>query len=833
MKFINTSFIFVNFIFLISLLCHFSLAKSKQTVHCDLEGFREKTEISLAKHIQNMSTDCLEELFSSASIEIRTAALRMQNMLYILQAAKEVSQNYNGVDTENTRKYFLFARTGYYNHFHNANSLDWQDGENKNRVDEASNKAVSAFISNSHFLDVSNEHGMALREVLILSGSLEIAPYLPAFKKHLAQFSMKYVNHHYMLSSINAILQNIYNRGLYRSRFVSAVSEDSELVILLTHLSLSDQYLETDAEYIITNAGFALSRLIKYNTAAIYPSVVSGIRSIFNKYDPLGKGASVYIYVLKNILYYQTCDLFSVCNLEKELEHQVLSIRHECIEVPVVIRAQSLNREQLSLACESLLITDNHFHKTLKTNRIPVQNDFNDKLEIIVFSNEDNYTLYSDMFFDNDANDGGIYLEGNPSIKNNTPRMITYIADWINTPIKPIWNLQHEYVHYLDGRFIKYGPYTEGIVGWAEGLSEYISKQNNYPKTIQVYRENIENLLNLSDILQTSYNNQADIIYRWSYLAIRFLFENHPYEIDKFKSYFRNGLYESYNSYIKNHIDIYNDEFKDWLRETFSLVEISTITITRNGGRVALSLQDYGFPENTTVTAHSSNSNKVRIETDSHYIYLYPHLSVGEVEMTLTATIFGKPVETNFTVNVVPGEVLDFEDQTFTQGSDSSTIDLRKYFVISENSVFTVESSNEDVVEPNHYNDYLLAFNTKSVGSALFTVTMQDGTDVFTKTFTVNSVKSPLDITKIGDYGILPVGKTAHLDLSSYYVQSAADNILFDTESADNDIVSAKLQNSVTSVLKLEALSPGETQIRISTTYRNDRYTQWFYITVK
>ena len=531
-----------------------------------------------------MSVHCLNKLFTEASLEIRTTAFRMQNMLYMLQAVQEVSQNYNGVDTNRARKYFLFIRIGHHNRFYNTNPLvyntnllDWQDGENKRRVDSASHQAVLAFTSNSHFLNVSNEHGLVLREVFLLIRSLEIASYLPAFKRHLAQFSMEYVNHHYMLVSINIILETIYESSWQKS-FAPTVSEDTELVTILTHLSLSDEYLETPADFIVENAAEELARLIRYDTATIYSFVVSGIGSIFNKYTPTGKGASIYISALRSVLYYEKCDLFSVCEIKNELQNQVLSIRHECAEVPVVILAQDLSDEQLTSTCESLLLTDSHFHEKLKTHKIPVQDDFNNKVEAVVFINWDNYNMYSGLFFGNPTNNGGIYEEGDPSDMNNTAHLIVYTTDWRNGNLNPAWTLQHEYVHYLDGRFIKYGTpqdyedYGIFLAVWSEGLAEYIPQQNNNALARWFYRKNSENPLNLSEILQATHNSTysiSNIIYRWSYFVLRFLFENHPHEINRFKSYFINGQYDEYVSYIKNNISTYDDEFKDLVVDHF------------------------------------------------------------------------------------------------------------------------------------------------------------------------------------------------------------------------------------------------------------------------
>ena len=110
------------------------------------------------------------------------------------------------------------------------------------------------------------------------------------------------------------------------------------------------------------------------------------------------------------------------------------------------------------------------------------------------------------------------------------------------------------------------------------------------------------------------------------------------------------------------------------------------------------------------------------------------------------------------------------------------------------------------------------------IGSARITVTMQDGDNVVEKSFIVNVVNGPLTITKIRDYGVVPLGKTIHFDLSWYYKGPPTEDIQFEIEYFNDDIVSATLEGSL---LKIEALSPAtDTLIKIFTTYNGIKYSQ-------
>uniref|UniRef100_UPI0038F7C44D collagenase n=1 Tax=Streptomyces turgidiscabies TaxID=85558 RepID=UPI0038F7C44D len=74
-----------------------------------------------------------------------------------------------------------------------------------------------------------------------------------------------------------------------------------------------------------------------------------------------------------------------------------------------------------------------------------------------------------------------MYLEGDPSVVGNQANFIAYEASYANAE-HYVWNLEHEYVHYLDGRFDLYGNFnspTEDIVWWSEGVAEYIANLDN------------------------------------------------------------------------------------------------------------------------------------------------------------------------------------------------------------------------------------------------------------------------------------------------------------------------------------------------------------------
>lgn len=158
------------------------------------------------------------------------------------------------------------------------------------------------------------------------------------------------------------------------------------------------------------------------------------------------------------------------------LESRILPIVHTCSPT-LRIRAQEMTAAQLAATCTSLANQDAYFHGVVKDSG-PVANDYNTTLEVDVFNSSADYKAYARKIYGIDTNNGGMYLEGDPAKTGNQPRFICYERTDVS-PGWQIWNLNHEYTHYLDGRFDLYGDFsasqTTPTVWWGEGFAEYIS----------------------------------------------------------------------------------------------------------------------------------------------------------------------------------------------------------------------------------------------------------------------------------------------------------------------------------------------------------------------
>src|SRR5262249_1666679 len=136
---------------------------------------------------------------------------------------------------------------------------------------------------------------------------------------------------------------------------------------------------------------------------------------------------------------------------------------------------------------------ETRFQALLQTGGNPVAGDLNATLEVVVFDDPEQYQTYSYVLFGNSTDNGGIYLEGDPADPANQARLIVYEANWLR-PAFEIWNLGHEYPHYLDGRFdmagafADYQVYDHRTLWWIEGLAEYVAHGNDNPPALEAAR---------------------------------------------------------------------------------------------------------------------------------------------------------------------------------------------------------------------------------------------------------------------------------------------------------------------------------------------------------
>lgn len=353
----------------------------------------------------------------------------------------------------------------------------------------------------------------------------------------------------------------------YRSG--SNFASDMSFATLLNNFVVNNKsaLLGTSASYQLNDAENEAFRFMQYPN--LLPGIKPMVQSILASSSMTGPDSDLWLAAASSVTYYDNshCADYGTCNYETRLADAVLKNSYTC-SPGIRIRAQDMTPAQMQQSCDLLANEENYFHTMLKTQRKPLPGDNNTALELVVFDDYTNYSKYAGAIYGISTDNGGMYLEGNPATPGNQARFIAHEASWLR-PTFSVWNLEHEYIHYLDGRFDMQGDFNASTVKptvwWIEGIAEYLSLRNKNQKAIDATAAGTYSLSTIfgNTYAMSDYVNRA---YRWGYMATRFMNERHRSDIDKAVSFFRVGDYSGYQNYMNSIGVRYDAEFLSWLK---------------------------------------------------------------------------------------------------------------------------------------------------------------------------------------------------------------------------------------------------------------------------
>lgn len=556
---------------------NFSLAqaaKSKTvngvaTATCDVNLFANATGATLVNNVKASSTDCINDLFNVTG----TTAGKVFNenqMVSIADALRSASGSYNGSNAGSVLQMVLFLRAGYYVNFYNSADT----GTYGSRLKTSIEAAMDAFVNNGNFGLVNDVHGETLAEfVILVDSATENARYLNSVVKRLLNgYNSSYNNYWWMKSAVNNTFTVLF-RGHQNADFKALVQSDSSIVdTLYNFVNNNFGLLGGDLDYLIANAGRETGRFLQYTEGSALKNLAkSRAKAMIDRSSVTGSTAALWVGVGEMIDYFDkaNCSYYSLCDFVQRLETNVLPISYSCSPT-LRLRAQALTNAQLSEACTIVGGEESYFHTQVASGKVPVANDNNTQLEMVVFKSSKDYGTYAGAIFGIDTNNGGMYLEGSPNVAGNQPRFIAYQAEWM-LPKFEIWNLTHEYIHYLDGRFDMYGDFNAAMgvksVWWIEGFAEYMSYSYRKLDYAGAKAEAAAGTYPLSTVFQNDYSSGQTRVYNWGYLAVRYMFEKQRSKVSSVLGYFRPGNYSGYATYMGSSSmgNSMDSGFKAWL----------------------------------------------------------------------------------------------------------------------------------------------------------------------------------------------------------------------------------------------------------------------------
>ncbi|MBO0912936.1 M9 family metallopeptidase [Streptomyces laculatispora] len=531
---------------------------------CSVADFTSRTGSALVQQVKSSTTDCVNTLFKVKGND-GYLAFREAQMVSVADALRDGSAAYPGDSSTGMPQLVLFLRAGYYVQYYDPATV----GSYGAPLRTAIQGGLDGFFASSHSRDVTDANGETLSEAVILIDSAEQnARYLYVVKRLLADYNSSYDSSWYMLNAVN----NVYTvtfRGHQVPEFVSAVEADPSLLDSLAgfardHLSL----LGTNKSYLTSNAGRELARFLQEEP--LRPRVRPLVTDLLGRSSMTGPTAPLWVGLAEMADYYDAanCSAYGTCDLSARLKSAVLPVNYTCSD-SIHILAQQMSSADLATACTSLRNQDAYFHDVVRDNG-PVANDHNSTIEVVVFDSSTDYQTYAGAIYGIDTNNGGMYLEGDPAAAGNQPRFIAYEAEWVR-PDFQIWNLNHEYTHYLDGRFDMAGDFDAGLttptIWWVEGFAEYVSytyRDVTYDDAVTQAAAHTYTLRNLFD---TTYENADQTrIYNWGYLAVRYMLQSHRADVDKLLGLYRGGDWNGARTLLTSTIGSrYDADWTTWL----------------------------------------------------------------------------------------------------------------------------------------------------------------------------------------------------------------------------------------------------------------------------
>lgn len=440
---------------------------------CSPADFTSRSGSALVRQIRSSTVGCINTLFSLTGSDAYYA-FRESQMATVAYALRDNATSYPGDDSTGTEQLVLYLRAGYYVQWYNSGTV----GSYGPALETAIEAALDTFFGNTNAYIVSEANGEVLGEaVTLIDSAQQNARYLGVVKRLLNGYNSSYDAYWSMLNAVNNVYTILF-RGHQVPAFVTAVDNDHSVLTTLhtfavDHLDL----LGTDRAYLESNAGRELARFLQDQT--LRSTLQPMLSDLLGRSHMTGATAPLWVGIAQMTVAYDNgdCSYYNTCNLAQRLSSTILDSRHSCGS-GITIRAQQMTSGQFADTCTSLINENAYFHKLVHDGDQPVADDHNDTIEVDVFNSSTDYQTYAGAIFGIDTNNGGMYLEGDPASTTNQPRFVAYEAEWVR-PTFAIWNLNHEYTHYLDGRFDMYGDFAASTstpeVWWIEGLAEYVS----------------------------------------------------------------------------------------------------------------------------------------------------------------------------------------------------------------------------------------------------------------------------------------------------------------------------------------------------------------------
>ena len=484
--------------------------------------------------------------------------------------------------------------------------------------------------------------------------------------------------------------------------------------------------------------------------------------------------------------------LFGSCVVPPK-ESDILTVSYDCTD-KITIRAQaSISQATLDRSCADMALQESEFHAFFNTSGIPVAGDLNEHIEVVAFASPDDYEKYATEFFGISTDNGGMYLEGTPTNEGNQARFIAMQCpdSWVGSSCQyedQIYNLRHEFVHYLDGRYIKAGTFGDFdyAVAWAEGMAEYMSMGKEHTRTLNTIKGEI--IPPLYNIVFMDY--EFDNLYQWGYFAMRYLGEEYKSDLDIIVNTMQAGDNDAYKAALKDTVQRAESGFEAYMLANSEAVAPVAVEIPAADMIGSCNLEQpyarYFDADKTDFTFTNTTDTPVSLfwvnstTGETNFANNYKTLSKGDTYTSSSWSVGDRMMLSDNNMNCLGVAVMAENDNTFT-----ITADLVKDVVA------------EVIPELNQLGSCSLA-QPHFIGDESHEFTITNTSDTPVRLFRIDNTKGTI-ITSSGatafthGYGVLAPGASYNNDI--WY----GDRRLMVTDSSLNCLSVGVLDNPVAS----------------------------------
>ncbi|MDH6108628.1 microbial collagenase [Kitasatospora sp. MAP12-15] len=532
---------------------------------CTPAAFGGLSGSALAAYVENSTTDCVNSLFTITGSNAQEVFKESQ-MIPVAQAYQSLASSYAGSDSAGIWQLILYLRAGYYVQYYDSTDVGSYDATLSADVQNA----LNAFFANSQSTDVSSANGGILGDAVILTDSANLqGDYLGTYQRILSAYTSAWDADY----SMDAVVYDVYTplwRGQYNPAFVAALTANPAVIdaldtFALTHTSM----LGGTNTFMVADAGNDLAAYVQFT--ALQAKVRPLMLGLLQASSISGSTAALWMSVAQQANGFDAadCSYYGVCNLVAQATAAALPTTHACSS-EINILAQALSSAQLSAACGELAGQDAYFQNIVKDSG-PIPGQYNDTDNIVVFASSLDYEIYAPVIYGVTTDNGGITLYNTPSTPGNQDYSILYQDPSPDGYTDNIWNLNYEYTHFLDARYDTMGTWAQMEVDpniwWIEGISGYLTYSYRGITDTDAVTDAGEHTYPLSTLWQTTYaNSNDDRVFPWSYLAVRYMLEQHPADVQAILGDYRVGNYTAGYDYYTNTIGTrYDADFNTWL----------------------------------------------------------------------------------------------------------------------------------------------------------------------------------------------------------------------------------------------------------------------------